>query len=145
MKIQDKAYISRTLKCASNSNDLYFRSLSEEMKSDASKATRIQIVSGYFGEDYVLELLKHVPPKKARACSITMIFGYDSIAELLYGQIRVSDLKNKIASLGFKKANITIQMFKDKAPLHTKLYGFLITTRPVWYIGSANLSKAIEG
>ena len=146
MEIRDEAYISRKMNFANDSDGKNLRLLSDRLKSDAAKATRIQIVSGYFGEDYVLELLKQVSPKKARSsCVVKLIFGYDSTTELFYGQIRIFNLKRGIIGLGFKKGNITIKLFKDSAPLHTKLYGFLIKTRPIWYIGSANLSKAIDG
>lgn len=141
LKINDEVYLSRKLSAADND---HFRSLSEAMNTDASKSSRIQIVSGYFGEADVLELLEQIPTKKARyRCSVTLIFGYETDTELVYGQI--SELKDTIEKLGYKKSNVCIKLFKDKVPLHTKLYGFLITTRPVWYIGSANLSGAIKG
>ncbi len=144
MKILDEAYISRVLRCSNTSNDQNFKSLSEAMKVDASRATRIQVVSGYFGAAYVLELLQQIPTKKARSnCAVTLIFGYDSTTELFNAQTRTSELKDRIIKLGFK--DINIKLFKDAAPLHTKLYNFLIKTHPIWYIGSANLSKAIEG
>lgn len=146
MKVIDKAYVSRFIDDADETGNDNFELLSGALKYDAARATRIQIVSGYFGEEYVIELLSQIPTKKARSCcSVTLIFGYESSTEFLYGQVKVSELERRILGLGYKKLNLTIKLFRDNAPLHTKLYGFLLTTRPVWYVGSANLSKAIDG
>ena len=146
MRIKDEAYISRFFGQLGNDREEKFKLLSEAIKKDASHSTRISIVSGYFGEEYVLELLSQIKTKRDRGCcQIKLVFGYDNTTEFVHGQLRVSALKNKIIDLGYKKSLVDIRLFKSNAPLHTKLYGFLRKTLPVWYVGSANLSKAIEG
>lgn len=141
MKINDEIFISRKL--ANNYDN--FKLFDEELKKDISKATRIKIVSGYFGKDYIIELLGEIKRKNRASCHVTLIFGYENTTELIYGQIDVSDIKKSIASLGYGKKKIQIKLFRDKAPLHTKIYGLLLGTQHVWYVGSANLSRAIEG
>ena len=146
MRIEDAAYLSRMFQSLDDNGQDKFRKLSESIKDDAANSTRIRIVSGYFGEDYVLELLSQIPTRRARSrCQVTLVFGYDNSTEFVHGKLRVSALKNNIVNLGYKKSSVDIRLFKNSAPLHTKLYGFLRNTFPVWYVGSANLSKAIEG
>jgi hypothetical protein len=47
--------------------------------------------------------------------------------------------------LGFRKPAVKLYRPEGGAPLHTKLYHFLRGTQPGWFVGSANLSGAIEG
>lgn len=145
MQIQDEVYVSRPLNGVKSSDSKLFKILSEEMKKDASRATRIQIVSGYFSSDYVLDLLCNVSSKKRKNCNVTLIFGYETIVDLIYAQKCISGLNNELIEKGYKKENVEIKLFKNGVPLHTKLYGFLIKTHPVWYVGSANFSKALAG
>lgn len=144
MEVYDEAYLSRKQFWGNRINNQYFHELSEQIKNDAAKATCIKIVSGYFGKDYVIEFLKQTAIDARSACSVTLIFGYDAVAEFIHGKIQISKLKEEIVKLGYSQDRVMIKLFRDRAPLHTKLYGFLLKNRHVWYVGSANFSKAIE-
>ncbi len=145
MRIEDVAYLSRKLGNALESSGEHFSNLSESLISDAKRATRITIISGYFGNEYVCKLLEQLTKKRRARCDVRLIFGCDNTTDFVYGKVRERDLENRIIQLGFRKNRVSVKIFRDSKPLHTKLYGFLRTTSPVWYIGSANASHAIEG
>ena len=145
MRTTDIAYISREIENAALFSEPEFVNLSEALEDDVKGATRIIIVSGYFGEEYILKLLEK-PTKRTRAkCTVQIILGYDNTAEFVYGKVKEEALRDTIISMGYKSKRVTVRLFKDSVPLHTKLYGFLRTTAPIWYVGSANASSAIEG
>jgi len=145
MRITDVAYISREIENAALFSVPEFANLSEALEDDVKGATRIIIVSGYFGEEYILKLLEK-PTKQRRAkCTVQIILGYDNTTEFVYGKVKEEALRNAIISIGYKSKRVTVRLFKDSVPLHTKLYGFLRTTAPIWYVGSANASSAVEG
>ena len=145
MRTKDIVYISREIQNADLFLKPEFAKLSEALENDVKDTTRITIVSGYFGEEYICNLLEK-PNKRRRAkCTVQIILGYDKTAELVYGKIKEKGLREKIICMGYKNNLVTVRLFKDSVPLHTKLYGFLRTTAPIWYVGSANASNAIEG
>jgi hypothetical protein len=145
MRTADIAYISREIGNSALFSSQGFGKLSEALEDDVKVATRIIIVSGYFGAEYILKLLEK-PTKQRRAkCTVKIILGYDNTTEFVYGKVKEEALRDAIVSSGYKSKRVTVRLFKDSVPLHTKLYGFLRTTTPIWYVGSANASSAIEG
>lgn len=146
MNIADVAYISRWLDTIPEVSGDYFELLKDAINDDVANTTKITVVSGYFGTNFILNLLQKVPTKQRRAqCRVLMILGYESDTELIFHQIKLQDFLRQIVGLGYRRQKVEIKLFKSMAPLHTKLYGFLRTTLPIWYVGSANLSGAIEG
>jgi hypothetical protein len=145
MQTKDIAYISREIGNAALFSAPDFMKLSEALEDDVKVATRIIIVSGYFGVEYILKLLEK-PTKQRRAkCTVQIILGYDNTTQFVYGKVKEAALRDAIVSSGYKSRRVKVRLFKDSVPLHTKLYGFLRTTSPIWYVGSANASGAIEG
>jgi len=145
MRTTDIAYISREIKNSVLFSTPEFVNLSEALEDDVKSATRITIISGYFGKEYILKLLGKPTKLRRGKCTVQIVLGYDNTAEFVYGKIREESLRSAIISMGYKSNRITVRLFKDTVPLHTKLYGFLRTTAPIWYVGSANASNAIEG
>jgi hypothetical protein len=145
MQIDDAVYISREIGSDVEFSAPNFSSLSESMENDAKVATRIIIVSGYFGTGYLLDLLGKPTKQRRKKCIVKLILGYDNLTEFVYEKIKEEDLRRKVVALGYTNKFVTVRLFRDAVPLHTKLYGFLRTTKPVWYVGSANASDAITG
>jgi len=145
MRIRDVAYLSREIGSAVVFSNEYFSDLSKALEDDAKSATQISIVSGYFGSDYVLNILQHITKRRRVRCTVRLIFGCENTWDFVYKKSRERELLDEVIKLGFRKKRVKIKVFRDTVPLHTKLYGFLKTTSPVWFVGSANASKAIDG
>jgi hypothetical protein len=113
--------------------------------SDATKtASKIQILSAYYGRDYIRDLLTHVPESARKNCEVDLIFGSESDISIIQIISDLRVLRNQLASeLGFKK--LFVGVFRPGVPFHVKLYRFGAVEEPVWFVGSANASSAITG
>ena len=72
-----------------------------------------------------------------------MIFGVETASRLPHAVDELRRFHKKLVTLGF--GSPSVRLFNKNAPFHTKLYHFKRSTQPVWFIGSANASSAIEG
>lgn len=118
-------------------------SLDERLKAEARAADRITILSAYHRPDYVRELLAHVKRPNRSGCDVTLVFGLEqerSLGEAVRG---LRTLKADLVKLGFNQP--VLKLYQPGVPFHTKLYHFKRATQPVWYIGSANASRAVQG
>lgn len=118
-------------------------SLDDRLKADARAADRITILSAYHRPDYVRELLACVKRPNRGGCEVTLVFGLEqerSLGEAVRG---LRTLKADLVKLGFKQP--VLKLYRPGVPFHTKLYHFKRRTHPVWYIGSANASRAVQG
>lgn len=118
-------------------------SLDDRLKADARAADRITILSAYHRPDYVRELLASVKRPNRSGCDVTLVFGLEqerSLGEAVRG---LKTLKADLIKLGFKQP--MLKLYRPGVPFHTKLYHFKRSTQPVWYIGSANASRTIQG
>jgi hypothetical protein len=117
--------------------------LGNALASAASGADRIVILSAYYGTGYLEAMFAALPKKIRRACSLTMIFGVETASRLPHAVEELRKFQKELVTLGFHVPSI--RLFNKGVPFHTKLYHFKRSTQPVWFIGSANASPAIEG
>lgn len=117
--------------------------LGDSLRADARAATRIWILTGYFGKEGVLSLLSEVPEHRRQGCSVRLVFGFEGKLGLTHAVKEMRDLGEQIRLLGFEDAKLLA--FGRSAHFHTKVYHFLRGTRPVWFVGSANASGAFDG
>jgi hypothetical protein len=139
MKIDPRIYLSRA-----DGLGLEAEGLGEALRNAASGARRIDILSGYYGTEYLMGLLTSIRKKRDRAaCRVRLVFGVDSLSALAMAADRLTTLREQLVQKDFKEPEIGL--FGKDAPFHTKLYSFLHGNQPIWFLGSANVSPAIEG
>ncbi len=139
MQIDPRVFLSRP-------DDLSLEgavSLAAALGDAAIGADRITILSAYYGTKYLESAFAALPRKARQACSLTMVFGVETASNLPHAVEELRKLRKKLSSLGFRSP--AIRLFNKNAPFHTKLYYFKRSTKPVWFIGSANASPAITG
>ena len=119
-----------------------YKELHETLLREASGATSITILGGYMSPDYLRSLCSRVPrqgnggrrrlstPDRHRARAVT------SLAQQ-WKELR--SLKADLQSDGFCSAEVKV-VLQGSVHFHTKLFGFIRSTQPSWYIGSANPS-----
>ena len=118
-------------------------SLADALGDAAVGADRIIILSAYYGTGYLESAFAAIPKKARRACSLTMVFGVETASKLPYAVEELRSFQKKLVALGFRSP--AIRLFNKNAPFHTKLYYFKRSTQPIWFVGSANASPAING
>lgn len=139
MHVDPRVFLSRpqdlSLKASVN--------LADALNDAANGADRIVILSAYYGIDYIKTALAALPVRVRRNCSLTMVFGVEPVSRLAQAVDALRALQKKLVGLGFRSPSI--RLFNKNAPFHTKLYYFKRSTQPIWFIGSANASPAING
>jgi hypothetical protein len=118
-------------------------SLADALGDAAAGADRIIILSAYYGTGHLESAFAALSKKARRACSLTMVFGVETASKLPHAVEELRTLQKKLVALGFRSP--AIRLFNKNVPFHTKLYYFKRSTQPVWFIGSANASPAING
>lgn len=117
--------------------------LSEAMGEAALGADKIVILSAYYGTDYLKSVFRALPKKRRMACALTLVFGMETNARLPHAVEELRKLRSKLGEFGFPSPDI--RLFHTDVPFHSKLYYFKRATQPIWFIGSANASPAIDG
>jgi hypothetical protein len=147
MHIDPRVFLSRPEDLRPNgagrSDTLKPENLSKALKEAADGSDRIFILSAYYGTDYLKSFLGAIPRRSRTACAITLVFGVENAARLPQAVEDLRKLRRELVTLGFPSPSV--RLFTKRAPFHTKLYHFKRGTQPVWFIGSANASPAIDG
>lgn len=117
--------------------------LADALSDAAAGADKIVVFSAYYGTGYLEATFGSLPRKTRRTCSLTLVFGLESAARLAHAVGELRALRQSLVKLGFRSP--VIRLFSKNAPFHTKLYYFKRSTQPIWFIGSANASPAIDG
>lgn len=111
--------------------------LERSLADAAGAATAITILGGYFKPDRLIELCKNVPKPRRADCKVRFAVGLDAIALLPRIWKDLRRVSEKLTKLGFR--NVTLAVVRSTpVHFHTKLFYFLKSTRPVWFVGSAN-------
>lgn len=139
MHIDPRVFLSRPQDLPLEKAVPLFKALVET----AARADKIVILSAYYGSEYLNSVLSTLPKKRRRACSLTLVFGLERNARLPHAVEELRRLRRKLVGLGFDAPDI--RLFHTEVSFHSKLYYFKRTTQPIWFIGSANASPAIEG
>ena len=112
------------------------RSLSEE----ASTATAITVLGGYYNRDALIELCRMVPAKPLRlrrACRIRIAVGLEGSSTLAMVWTELQEVRDALEHEGFKDVSLGV-ISRNPVHFHTKLFNFEQERQQVWYVGSAN-------
>lgn len=114
-----------------------FGDLQESLEEAAEASTAITILGGYYNSDWLISLCRHVPKKKRAKCDIRVAVGLDAVALLPQTWSDMRYVNTKLVKLGFQKVTLAV-VTSTPVHFHTKLFYFRKTTRPIWFVGSAN-------
>ena len=112
------------------------QSLSEE----ASTATAITILGGYYNLDALIELCRMVPAKPLRlrkACRTRIAVGLEGSSTLAMAWTELREMRDVLAHEGFRDVSLGV-ISRNPVHFHTKLFNFEQQGQQVWYVGSAN-------
>jgi len=111
--------------------------LEDALAAAASDATEITILGGYYDRLWLLRLLRGLPRTRRRACRVRIAVGSDATIMLPRVWEDMREVRAELRRIGYRSIEIVI-IGRSPVHFHTKLFRFLRTTRPYWFIGSAN-------
>lgn len=118
-------------------DDVDFGEISEALAENARHATEITILGGYYSRDSLAELCKTVAKARRKSCKIRIAVGLDAVGTVTRVWDDMRKLRKRLRKYGFKDVCVAI-VPPQPVHFHTKLYRFVHTTRPIWFVGSAN-------
>jgi hypothetical protein len=116
--------------------------LHESLFNEAANATSITILGGYMNPDYVKALCAKVPKRGNRGRSsfpLRIAIGIEPSRPLAQQWAELRKLKADLQADGFRSVEVKA-VLTEAVHFHTKLFGFIRSTIPTWYVGSANPS-----
>jgi hypothetical protein len=137
MSIDDTIYISRPDLIGLDEESLDFADFSEAVHEAASGATEISILGGYYNVDALVDLCREVPTGQRADCLVRIAVGLESTALIPRTWQDMRAIDQRLRKVGFRCVTVAV-VAKSPVHFHTKLFRILRTTRPVWFIGSAN-------
>jgi hypothetical protein len=137
MSIDDTIYVSRPDLIGLDEEVVDFLDLSEGIHDAASGATEISILGGYYNVDALVDLCTQVPRGQRRDCRVRIAVGLEATALIPRTWQDMRSLDQRLRKAGFREVKVAV-VANSPVHFHTKLFRILRTTRPVWFIGSAN-------
>lgn len=118
-------------------DDVDYEELDEALGAAAVSATEITILGGFYRVGPLVSLCCKVKKSKRKTCRIKIAVGLEALAMIPRTWDDMRGLHRDLLDSGFRDVTVAIV---DCRPVHfhTKLFRFLHTTRPVWFVGSAN-------
>ncbi|MBS1004499.1 hypothetical protein [Acetobacter thailandicus] len=118
-------------------DDVDYEEIDEALGAAAASATEITILGGFYSVGPLVSLCCKVKKSKRKTCRIKIAVGLEASAMIPRTWEDMRQLRRDLLNSGFLDVTVAIV---DRAPVHfhTKLFRFLHTTRPVWFVGSAN-------
>lgn len=118
-------------------DNLDFVEIGETLHDAAKAATEITILGGFYNIDALESLCANVPKRRRKACRVRIAVGLEGTAVIPRTWDDMRGLRRRLVELGFANPEVAIV---DCSPVHfhTKLFRFLHTMRPLWFVGSAN-------
>lgn len=119
-----------------------FKELHETLRQEAAGATSITILGGYMSPGYVRALCAKVPRRGnggRGGFRLRIAIGLEPSRPLAQQWDELRKLKADLRADGFRSAEVKV-VLHGGVHFHTKLFGFIRTTQPSWYVGSANPS-----
>jgi hypothetical protein len=111
--------------------------LNEALSAAAKDATEITILGGYYQAEWLVRLFRNLPARRRRACKVRIAVGSDATVSLPRIFNDMQDVRSELRKLGYRDIEVAV-VGRSPVHFHTKLFRFLRTTRPSWYVGSAN-------
>jgi hypothetical protein len=137
MIVDNKIFVAQPDLIGLDGETVDFAELDGALAKAASGATEITVLGGYYNADALVTLCRNVPRARRRGCLVRIAVGLEATALIPRTWEDMRSVDNKLHALGFR--NITVAVVtKSPVHFHTKLFGFLHTTHPVWFVGSAN-------
>lgn len=137
MDIDKTIYVNRPDLIGLDEEVVDFADLAQAMHRDVEGATEISILGGYYDADALIELCRHVPRSDRTGCSLRIAVGLESTALIPRTWADMRNVDKKLRRAGFQDVIVAV-VTGSPVHFHTKLFRILRTTRPIWYIGSAN-------
>lgn len=139
-KIDEAIYVARPDLIGLEKKKVNFDDLNEALGDEASTATAITILGGYYNQEALVSLCLKVPPRPAehrRTCRIRIVVGLEAMSLLPRVWTDLRQVDKRLRGKGFQDIEVKI-VPRDPVHFHTKVFGFIHKTHPVWYVGSAN-------
>ncbi|MET3439037.1 hypothetical protein [Sphingomonas sp. 1185] len=111
--------------------------LNAALSAAATDATEITILGGYYQAEWLVQLFRNLPARRRRACKVRIAVGSDATVSLPRTFREMQDVRSELRRLGYRDIEVAV-VGRSPVHFHTKLFRFLRTTRPSWYVGSAN-------
>lgn len=111
--------------------------LDEALCESAAKATEITILGGYYNPAALGNLCKQLKKSKRENCKVRIAVGLDAPKAVNKVWHDLLELRKRLLKLGFKDIVVAF-VSRQSTHFHTKLFRFVHTTKPVWFVGSAN-------
>ncbi len=137
MNVDETIYLNRPDLIGLDEREIDFADLREAIHQDAEGATEISILGGYYSVEALVEVCSQVPRAVRRNCTVRIAVGLEATALIPRTWADMRDVEQKLRRGGFKDVTVAV-VTNSPVHFHTKLFRILRTTRPVWYIGSAN-------
>jgi hypothetical protein len=115
--------------------------LEEALEAAAASATEITILGGFYSVDPIISLCKRVRRPRRSACKVRIAVGLEATSAIPATWADMRRLRDKLLKGGFRDVVVAV-VKSSPVHFHTKLFRFLNTTRPVWFVGSANPGSA---
>lgn len=114
-----------------------YEEIDEALADAAGAATEITILGGFYSPGALVALCRKVKKSKRKTCRIRIAVGLEASSLIPRTWHDMRQLRKELLDSGFRDIVVAIV---DRTPVHfhTKLFRFLHTTRPVWFVGSAN-------
>ncbi|GBU15802.1 MULTISPECIES: restriction endonuclease PLD domain-containing protein [Methylobacterium] len=137
MNVDEAIYVHREDLIGLADREINFVELVEAIHEDASGATEISILGGYYAVEALVNVCRKVPRSARRDCTLRIAVGLEATALIprTWGDMR--EVENRLRGVGFKDVTVKVVM-NSPVHFHTKLFRILRRTHPVWYVGSAN-------
>jgi len=111
--------------------------INQALQAAAAAATEITILGGFYSVEPIITLCKQVKRPKRGACKVKIAVGLEATFAIPATWADMQRLRNKLIKSGFRDVVVAV-VRSSPVHFHTKLFRFLKTTQPVWFIGSAN-------
>ncbi len=118
-------------------DDVDYVELDEALEAAASSATEITILGGFYSVEPIIALCKQVRRSRRSACKVRIAVGIEAKSAIPATWADMRRLRDKLLKSGFRDVVVAV-VRSSPVHFHTKLFRFLNTTRPVWFVGSAN-------
>jgi hypothetical protein len=141
MHIDDAIYVGRPDQFDLQAEKVAFFELNKALEQNASGATRITVLGGYYNADALVALCSNVPKKERANCKVRIAVGLEATSLFVRLRDELTSVESRLRGCGFREVTVAIASLPS-VHFHTKLFYFLHGTYPVWFIGSANPGSA---
>lgn len=136
MEIDDRVYVSFP-KLIGFEEAETVADLSKAIHEAAVGATEISILGGYYNVDALVGVCKRVRRADRGRCRVRIAVGLEATALIPRTWSDMRSLSQQLRDARFRDVTVAV-VARAPVHFHTKLFRILRTTRPTWFVGSAN-------